>query len=147
MRFDLVANIMTAHALKNGFVQVHGGSQWRPMLHCRDAALAFKMAAEADSSLAAMQIFNVGDDSLNFTVLEIAQKVQEQVPEARLNVSEEQDVDRRDYRVSFQKINHIMGFKCTVSLEEGICEMAKQIRSTGIDYTRDIYYNVKYRRH
>lgn len=144
MRFDLVANLMTAHAVYKKNIQVHGGGQWRPMLHCRDAALAFKLAAEAESTLASMQVFNVGDDSLNLTVGDIAKKVAAEVSGAGIEIRGE-DSDRRDYRVSFQKINHILGFQCAVSLEEGVREMAAQLAATKIDYTLDVYYNVRYR--
>jgi nucleoside-diphosphate-sugar epimerase len=145
MRFDLVANIMTADAVYTGRILVNGGGQCRPLVHCRDAARAFQMVAEAQPAQASMQIFNVGDDSLNLTVLEIAQRIAPLVPGCRIELRD-LDGDRRDYRVSFQKANHVLGFRSTVTLEEGVREMIDRLRATPLDYTSDVYYNVKYRR-
>jgi len=46
MRFDLVVNVMTAHAVTRGQVQVHGGDQWRPFIHVRDAASGGPIGAD-----------------------------------------------------------------------------------------------------
>ena len=48
MRFDLVVNTLTVRAVVDGRIAIFGGDQWRPNVHCRDAARAFLMALEAD---------------------------------------------------------------------------------------------------
>src|SRR5207247_9206271 len=50
MRFDLVVNTLTARAIVDKRISIFGGSQWRPNVHCRDAARAFILALEAPAS-------------------------------------------------------------------------------------------------
>ena len=43
MRFDLIINIMTAHAYENNRIYIlGGGDQWRPLVHVNDVCKAFK---------------------------------------------------------------------------------------------------------
>jgi nucleoside-diphosphate-sugar epimerase len=41
IRTDLVVNVMAARAYYEQRLKVFGGEQWRPLLHVKDAALAF----------------------------------------------------------------------------------------------------------
>jgi len=54
--------------------------------------------------------------------------------------------DRRSYRVSFDKIRHVLGFECERRVEDGVQEIAAMLRDGRIpDYQQDRYYNVRYR--
>src|SRR5216110_3646785 len=68
MRFDLVVNTLTVRAVVDGKIAIFGGNQWRPNVHCRDAARAFIRALEAPAGLVAGEVFNVGGDDLNHTI-------------------------------------------------------------------------------
>jgi hypothetical protein len=53
--------------------------------------------------------------------------------------------DRRDYRVSFAKIESRLGFRCRHSVEDGIRQIASSMREGEItDYTDAWYHNQKY---
>ena len=52
-----------------------GGKQWRPNLHCQDAADAFIAAADAPDEAVRGEIFNVGDNGANHTIREVAEIV------------------------------------------------------------------------
>ena len=65
-RFDLVINLLTAKAVKEGKITVFGGGQWRPFLHVNDAALALLKAVEAPTDLIHGQVFNVGSNEQNY---------------------------------------------------------------------------------
>src|SRR5207249_8244807 len=83
--------------------------QWRPNVHCRDAARAFLLALEAPASDVAGEIFNLGGDALNHRINEIGEMVAGIVGD--VEVERRGDVaDPRDYRVSFAKISRVMGF-------------------------------------
>ncbi|MBJ6746665.1 SDR family oxidoreductase [Streptococcus sp. 121] len=43
MRFDLAVNVMTANAVVNNEIQVYGGQQERPFIHCSDIARAVEL--------------------------------------------------------------------------------------------------------
>jgi hypothetical protein len=76
---------------------------------------------------------------MNFTLTQVADKIREEFPQLR--VEHVENSDRRDYRVSFQKIRSQIGFESKRSLEDGIQEL-KQVLQTGevADY-RDISYD------
>ena len=145
MRFDLVANIMTAKAATEGKVKVYGGDQWRPMVHARDAARAAVACLEGDAARVKGEIFNVGSDAQNYRILELGKLVAATIDGAEVEVMEESP-DPRSYKVSFDKIRHVLGFTADRAVEDGVREMAAAIRDGTIaDYQDDRYYNVRYR--
>ena len=62
MRFDLIVNTLTMHAIHKGAMQVFGGNQWRPNLHVQDAADAFILGLEAPAEKVEKGVFNVGSN-------------------------------------------------------------------------------------
>lgn len=144
MRYDLVINTLTAKAIKEGKIQIFGGDQWRPFLHVQDAAESYILAMEAEVEVVRKQLFNVGSDENNFKIGELPGFVCEVAPETEVETRDE-IADMRDYRVSFQKINRLLGFRAGFNIVDGIKEMAEAIRcNQSLNYLDDIYYNVKY---
>jgi len=143
MRFDLMVNTITARAIVDGNVRVVGASQWRPHIHVQDAAGAFLRAVEAPAQAAAGQIFNVGHESQNFTVGEVAEKVVAQLPGTVVEYSENIE-DRRSYRVSFDRIRNGLGFEPTMTVDDAIREVRELLSSGTIqNYGDEVYHNVK----
>lgn len=141
MRFDLLVNTLTAHAWFRRKIRVLGGSQWRPNVHVRDAAEAFVVAASAPDAVVRGEVFNVGSDAENHTVLGIARLVQARLPGTEVEVVEEAS-DRRDYRVSFEKGRLTLGFEARLRVEDGIAELVERFRTRKItdpDHSR--YHN------
>ena len=112
-RFDLVANFFTAQALEEGVITVTGPTQWRPFIHVRDIARAIVTTLEADPVVIQNQIYNVGDQRLNLTILQLAQSVKAIVSQFRsVNISIREDSeDKRSYAVSFEKIHNDLGLR------------------------------------
>ena len=54
---------------------------------------------------------------------------------------QEDNVDRRNYRVSFQKIRERLGFECKNSVESGIEEIRDALTSGLVDDFRDPKYS------
>jgi len=127
MRFDLVVNIMTANGYFNKKVMVDGGAQWRPLVHVTDAARACIAAMEAPLSVAAGHIFNVGDTDENYRIEDIARAVTKSIPGVALDMRDTVK-DRRDYRVTFSKIQKLLGFKAQYTLAKGIRELTAQMK-------------------
>jgi len=138
-RFDLVVNLLTARAHQEGVITIFNGDQWRPFLHVEDAAASIMHLLNAPLGLVGGQVFNVGSPKMNYTLTQVAEKIREEFPQLR--VEHIDNSDRRDYRVSFQKIRSQVGFESKRSLEDGIREL-KQVMQTGkvTDY-RDISYD------
>lgn len=144
MRYDLVVNILSAKATKEGKVEIFGGEQWRPVIHVKDAAEAFLLAMEADEKLIKKEIYNVGSSDQNYQILDIAEAVKKIVPNVRIVVKDGLE-DKRDYKVSFDKIRNLLGFESKITLEDSVREMVKYLEGDMIsNYLDDIYYNVKY---
>ncbi len=127
MRYDLVVNALTVRALVEGRFQIFGGQQWRPFVHCHDAANAFLRAVVASSEGVAGEVFNVGSERLNHTLLDVGRLVCEGVPSARMEVVEDIE-DVRNYRVSFGKAAGRLGFVPDYDLRAGIHEMIEAVR-------------------
>jgi nucleoside-diphosphate-sugar epimerase len=144
-RFDLVANLFAAQAMMNGVVTVIGPDQWRPFIHVRDLARAIVMVLEASPEVVQSQIFNVGDTRLNMTIGQLGELVQRTASpyrDVRVQV-QDGDVDRRNYRVSFEKIESTLGFRAETTLENGVREMVEALRAgTYGDFRDPIYSNV-----
>jgi nucleoside-diphosphate-sugar epimerase len=148
MRFDLVVNLFTAQALQNGQLTVSGSDQWRPFIHVSDVARAIKLAYVAPLEKVSRQIFNVGDDSLNFTIAGVADAVIAVAANHRKKVTIKHipfSQDKRNYSVSFQKIQKILGFKSEIDLSAGIEEMFQNLskKHYGKKYTDNIYSNLE----
>jgi nucleoside-diphosphate-sugar epimerase len=144
MRFDLVVNTLTARAVIDGKVTIFGGNQWRPHVHCHDAARAFVLALEAPTETVAGEVFNVGGSELNMRILDLGHLVASTVGKGVEVVVGDNAQDPRDYRVGFEKIKTVLGFVPARSLESGIREVAEAIRNNQAlqAYQDPIYHNV-----
>jgi lipopolysaccharide/colanic/teichoic acid biosynthesis glycosyltransferase/nucleoside-diphosphate-sugar epimerase len=144
MRFDLLVNTLTLHARVNRKMMVFGGGQWRPNLHVQDAAEAFIAALEAPAARAERGVFNVGSNQNNHTILEVAEMVRKHVPATEVEIKTEQG-DRRDYRVAFDKIQQVLGFRTRFTVEDGIREIADALAAGRIrDPFEDVYHNYRF---
>lgn len=133
MRFDLIVNIMTMYALsKRKIIVLGGGDQWRPLVHGKDVCKAFLTVAKADKSLVNGEAFNVGCNEQNYTVIEVANLVQEEIPWADIEVAPD-DPDKRSYNVDFTKIKERLNFTPDFTVEDGIKEVKAAIRTRKVN--------------
>ncbi len=140
-RFDLVVNLLTARAVRKGKITIFNGEQWRPFMHVYDAARAFLACLEANNVDAVSgEIFNAGSYGLNHRLSEVAEEIAKIVP--TVEVEQVENEDRRNYRVSFDKIHTRLGFACERSLEHGIREITKMVRASEInDFSTEMFNN------
>jgi nucleoside-diphosphate-sugar epimerase len=143
-RFDLVINLLSAKALVDGQITVFGGDQWRPFVHVQDAAHAVFKILEAPLDLVNREVFNVGSDDQNYTIEDIGKLVGNAVPTAELILSDA-DGDKRNYRVSFQKIARVLNFKPEWTVEKGIQQVLNSFAvGDVVDYQDARYNNAKF---
>lgn len=136
MRFDLVINLFIAQALKKGEITVHGGSQYRPFLHVKDAANSLIFALEKNLT----GTYNVISE--NFTILEAAQRIKK-LTGCKINISNEIE-DKRNYKVSANKIEQ-MGFKPTRTIEDAFNEIRIALEDGTItDFEESKYNNYEF---
>ena len=144
MRFDLVVNLLTAKAFRDGEISIFNGHQWRPFVHIKDISRAFIATLEAEENVVGGQIFNVGDNSFNRKIHELGDSIQQFVPRAQIT-RKIVDEDQRSYNVDFSKIRNAIGFHNTITLEEGVEEILEALKADKIrDYSNAIYSNATF---
>jgi nucleoside-diphosphate-sugar epimerase len=142
-RFDLVVNLLTAKAHREGLITIFNGTQWRPFIHVQDVAEGMIQILNAPLEVVSGEIYNLGDERMNFTLAQVGEKILAEHPDTR--VEEIENSDRRNYRVSFGKIRNQVGFRCSMTLDDGIREIWKAFEEKQIvDYTDPRYYNQKF---
>lgn len=142
-RFDLVVNLLTARAIQEGKITIFNNDQWRPFIHVQDVARALTCVLQAPISLVGGEVFNVGSYKLNYSLGQVAEKIRDQTP--KLEVEYKENLDRRNYRVSFDKIHSTLGFTCITGLEEGIAEIKKAVEDGLIkDYRDKVFCNYEF---
>ncbi|MBN2192230.1 MAG: SDR family oxidoreductase [Polyangiaceae bacterium] len=132
-RFDVAINVMTKNAYVDRRITVEGGGrQWRPFVHLRDVARAITNVLDQPSERAAGGVFNVGSDSNNLRILQLAYRVRDQIPGTEV-VMAPTDPDLRDYNVSFARIERELAFIPEMTIDQGIAEVHSALRDGRID--------------
>jgi nucleoside-diphosphate-sugar epimerase len=129
LRIDLVVNNLLGCALALGDIRIQSdGSPWRPLIHCRDIARAFVAFLTAPRERVHNQAFNVGANSENFQVRDVAAQVQRLVPGAKITFTGEVGNDPRSYRVKFDKLYAALpDFRLEYNLARGMDELHRQM--------------------
>jgi len=105
LRGDLVVNNLVGYAVTTGRVLIMSdGTPWRPLTHIEDISRAFLAALEAPLELVHDEAFNVGRTEENFQISELAEMVEQVVPDSVVEYAEGGGPDLRNYRVDCGKI-------------------------------------------
>jgi nucleoside-diphosphate-sugar epimerase len=109
LRTDLVLNNLVAWAYTTGKVRIlSDGTPWRPLVHVRDVARATAALLEAPRDVVHGEAFNVGQETENYQVRDLAEIVRETVPGCTIEYAGTGDPDPRSYRVSFEKLRRTL---------------------------------------
>lgn len=134
MRFDLAVNGMTYGAWKTGRLPLmRDGTQWRPMVHVRDAARAQLFMLEAEADRVNGRIFNVGSAANVYQIGPLGDLVAECVPRD-VEVEWYGDPDRRSYRVAFERIEEL-GYRAEKGAADGVEEICDALECGTLDKT------------
>ena len=124
MRRDLLVNDFVYRAVRDRSLVLFEEHFRRNYIHVRDVAKAFLFGINNYDKMKG-EAFNVGLSSANITKRQLAEKIQEYVPELYIHSAEiGEDPDKRDYIVSNEKIESL-GWRADYSLDEGIQELIK----------------------
>ena len=122
MKFNIFPNLFALNACKHKEIQLYGGDKWRPLVYITDLVHAFILAAQAPKCKVAGETFNVGGNSENYTIRQVAEIIAEEVPGTKV-VEKPLPPDPRSYKVNFDKIEKLLGFTPSTSLREGAREL------------------------
>ena len=127
IRFNLVVNQFVFRALTGRPLTVYGdGSNWRPFIHVEDAARAYAAAALDPDSWPQL-VYNVGSDSGNYRIEEIAAVVSEEVGHDIDITYLEDKQPGPSYHVNFDRLDET-GFETRWTLREGVRDLARRFR-------------------
>ncbi|HEY7728971.1 MAG TPA: SDR family oxidoreductase, partial [Candidatus Eisenbacteria bacterium] len=139
MRFDLVVNLLAQQAARSGEVSIFGGSQWRPFVHVVDIARAIELGLTEPLPEGLPPILNVGDNLENYQLRHLREEIEDRIPGTRVRIVPDA-VDPRTYRVSFDRIESLWGFRATRRVGDGLEEVAAAVRSGAIPDPDDPIY-------
>ncbi|MCB0107441.1 MAG: SDR family oxidoreductase [Caldilineaceae bacterium] len=133
-RFDIVLNNLVAWAYTTGKVYLKSdGSPWRPIVHIEDISRAFLAVLEAPRSIVHNEALNVGIDSENYRIRELAEIVKATVPNCVVEFAPDAEPDKRSYQVNFGKIKRLLPhFEPQWNAKRGAEELLKAYRATGL---------------
>jgi nucleoside-diphosphate-sugar epimerase len=128
LRNDLLVNDFTRKAIVDKSMTLFEGHFKRTFISVNDLVSAFAWGIEKYSVMKG-EVWNVGDERLNHTKLDIAETIQHYVDfKLEINNDLSHDLDGRNYFVDYTKIRSI-GYTATETLEDGILSLVKVYRS------------------
>ena len=141
MRFDLTVNEFTMQMIVDRKLLVYGEQFWRPYIHVGDMARAIRLVLEAPAEKVRNEVFNVGDTRENYTKQNLVEFIEKEVPGGEVEYVHK-DEDPRDYRVNFDKIARELDFSISMTVPEGVAEVAQLVRDSVIaDFSDSRYRN------
>jgi len=135
MRFDLVINNLAAYGYTTGIVKIMSdGTAWRPNVHIEDIAHAVLVCLESPVEEVGDQIFNVGIDSENRQVSDLASIVSEIMSGCKIEFAKGGTKDPRSYKVSFSKISKLHRYHPQWDTRKGVHELKAAFGANGLTY-------------
>lgn len=139
IRMDLAVNYMTMNAIKNGYLEVFGGVQWRPFIHVRDIARFLVDNIESDKR----GIFNLATE--NIQISELARRISQRT-KCKVRTTEQKFQDNRNYNANVSKAKKagILPKKTNNDILFGVDQIKNLIVERRInDPEYELYSNVK----
>lgn len=123
MRLDLLINDFSYKACTEGYLVVYEKKFKRTFIHVKDMASSFIFGIKNKDKLI-NNIFNIGSEKLNYSKEDICEILKKKVKLYVHYAEVGEDEDKRNYEVSYKKINQF-GYATSVSVDEGIEELLK----------------------
>lgn len=136
MRYDLTVNEFIKDLYLGRKVEVYDFETWRPYCHVSDFAKIIFKTLELDKNISHKLILNCGSNKNNFNKHDLIKRISAKIPKGSYKFIKKSK-DKRNYKVSFDKINQIFGNLNFKSLDYGIEEILellnKDINKSRID--------------
>jgi nucleoside-diphosphate-sugar epimerase len=146
MRLDLVLNNLAAWAYTTGRIRIlSDGTPWRPLVHIEDIARAVVAVLEAPVERTHNQAFNIGADSENYQVRELADLVHAALPDCAVEYAGDGDPDPRSYRVDFGKFARMFAdFELAWNVPKGVDQLVGAY--SAVNLSADDFMSSRYTR-
>lgn len=138
LRADLVVNNLVGYAVLEGKVLLKSdGTPWRPLVHIEDISRAFLAVLEAPREAVHDQVFNVGSNDENYQIRQVAEIVEDVVPDSVVTLADTAGPDIRNYRVDCSKIvDTVPGFQPVWTVRKGAEEVYEAYVRHGLTDTQ-----------
>ena len=149
MRFDLTVSEFTRELAMSKELLVYDAHTWRPYCHVQDFSRLIQMVLEAPKEKVAFEVFNAGGDVNNATKQMIVDMILNKIPDGKVKY-QKYGSDPRNYRVNFNKVKTVLGFKPKYNIQDGINELVEAIDNhvfDHVDENRNFHgnYEINYR--
>ena len=135
IRMDLVVNVLTMKAVREGVININGGEQWRPIISVKDIAGYVTEACEKKHK----GIFVLAKE--NVIIKELGERIAKIIPNTKINYTEVSFQDTRNYRVDNTKSLEIFEYKPTVTVEDEVQRMINLFEENRIENPEDKSYH------
>ena len=134
LRLDLVLNDFVASAIATGNIEIlSDGTPWRPLIDTQDMALAIDWAIDRkESNGGDFLAINAGCNESNFQVKELAEIVQDVLPNVTVSINPDAPPDKRSYQVDFGRyLTLAPDHQPQVPLRQSAEELARGLKAMG----------------
>jgi nucleoside-diphosphate-sugar epimerase len=135
LRMDLVVNVLTMKAVKNGEITINGGEQWRPIISVKDIAGYVTEACHEEYE----GIYIISKE--NVVIRELGERVSSMIPNTKINYSEISFQDARNYKVDNTKSLNTFKYRPIVSVEEEVNRMIQIFNENRVGDPEDKAYH------
>jgi nucleoside-diphosphate-sugar epimerase len=136
IRLDLVVNVLTMKAVKEGKIKINGGNQWRPIIAVKDIAGYITEACEKKIN----GVYVLSKE--NVIIRELGERVAKLIPNTTIEYSEISFQDARNYQVDNSKSLRDFEYKPIVTVEEEVIRMIRLFEENRIENPEDkLYHN------
>ena len=136
LRMDLVVNVLTMKAVKDGEITINGGDQWRPIIAVKDiAGYVTEACREQYEGVYVLSLENV-------IIRELGEKISNLIPNTKVNYTEISFQDARNYKVDNTKSLKTFKYKPTVTVEDEVARMVTLFKENRVENPEDkVYHN------
>ncbi len=127
LRLDLLINDFTYKAITQGYIVIYEKHFMRTFIHVHDMGRAFLFGIENQDQMK-NNVFNIGSEKMNYSKEQICEMIKERTGVYIHYADIEEDVDKRNYIVSYNKIKRL-GYTTTISVEDGIDELIRALQA------------------
>jgi nucleoside-diphosphate-sugar epimerase len=136
IRMDLVVNVLTMKAVREGEININGGEQWRPIISVKDIAGYITEACEKKHK----GIYVLAKE--NVIIKELGERIAKIIPNTKINYTEVSFQDTRNYKVDNTKSLETFEYKPIITVEDEVLRMINLFEENRIENPEDkLYHN------
>ncbi len=128
MRYDLLVNNMLYESYFNDVITLFDGNYRRNFVHIED--VAYCMLDILNNAAYKNEVFNLGNDNLNMTKLELALEIAN-ITGAKIKKDLRTDPDKRDYNVSSKKLLKTTGYAAKRYIANTVKDIFMHLQDVG----------------